>query len=94
MIGSLSIFYRLQTHFGLTADKANVTVSNLKMIRPYGSVGLFRWQGGTVPFGARTGTKQLLSLSESVRTFTEQNLSAALRSEIAQALNAAGWSCF
>ena len=82
---------RLQSSFDIPADEAKAVVANLKMIRPYGSVGLLPWQDGsdTVPFGAELSIDfdKLSALSKNVRTFTEQNLTDELKSEITSAID-------
>ena len=83
---------RLRTNFNLDSNEASGVISNLKMVRPYGSIGPLPWrERGGVPFGAeiKTDYERLFALSGNVRTFTEQNLSDDLRGEITSAINAA-----
>jgi len=84
------LYSRLQTNFGLDAQKAKAVLSGLNIIRPYGSVGLLPWQDESgIPFGAQTPVEYdaLHLLSQNVRTFTEQNLSNDLRLAITAAID-------
>jgi hypothetical protein len=86
------LFGRLQTQFGIEETEAAEIVSNLKIIRPYGKIGRLLWEdGNAVPFGAdiEMEHQKLFSLSNNVRTYTEQNLSDMLRNEIKSAMNKA-----
>jgi hypothetical protein len=86
------LFNRLQTNFGLDREEAGNALSTLStnMIRPYGSVGPLPWQKepAGVPYGFFLGRDhdRLFGLAENVRTYTEQNISHSLRSEIGNAL--------
>jgi hypothetical protein len=89
------LFSRLQTNFGLNREEAGKALSALdaNMIRPYGSVGPLPWQHGQagVPYGFLLGPdhERLFGLAENVRTYTEQNISDSLRSNVGNALQKA-----
>jgi hypothetical protein len=89
------LFNRLQTNLGLDREEAGQALGALsaKMIRPYGSVGPLPWQQeqGAVPYGffLHRDHEKLFALSENVRTYTEQNISQTLQSQIRNALESA-----
>ena len=83
---------RLQSKFGLNTDEAEGAISTLKIIRPYGSVGPLPWQDTDgVSFGAELGGdhQKLFALADNVRTYTEQNVTATIRSDVQSAITAA-----
>ncbi len=49
------LFHAVQECYGVDASSAAAALSNLKIVRPYGSLGALPWQGraGAVPFGGR-----------------------------------------
>jgi hypothetical protein len=86
------LFSELQTAFKLESVEAQQAVSNLKTIRPYGSVGPLPWQAddGVVPFGHDFGSDhdRLFQVSSNIRTFTEQaagDVRPQIQAAIAQA---------
>jgi hypothetical protein len=82
----------LQTQFGIEENEAAEILSNLRLISPYGKVGRLPWEtGNTVPFGADIAMdhEKLFSLSGDVRTYTEQNLSVSLLTDIRSAMDKA-----
>jgi hypothetical protein len=86
------LYVWLQMKFALSEAEARVAVSGLKIIRPYGKVGPLDWQDEQgVPFGFDIGQDlgRLLTLSNSVLTYTEQNLTTEVRAEISSAINTA-----
>ena len=68
------LFHSLQTYYGLVGEDAAELVRTLSIYHPYGVVGALEWQGGqhTVPFGRRSASVDLLSLSGQIKTFSER----------------------
>jgi len=87
-----ALLSQLQTRFGLDADEAKRAISSLKVIQPYGSVGPLPWQDGSgIAFGADLGRDhdRLFALTTNILTYTEQNVSETIRSEIRSAIDRA-----
>jgi hypothetical protein len=85
-----ALLSRLQMNFGLDADEAKKAISSLKVFRPYGSVGPLPWQNQSgVAFGAELDTDhdRLFALTTNILTYTEQNVSQTIRSEIRSAID-------
>jgi hypothetical protein len=86
------LYVWLQVKFALSEAEAQAAVSGLKIIRPYGTVGPLDWQDREgVPFGSDVGQDldKIIKLSKSVLTYTEQNLTNEVRSEISTSINKA-----
>jgi hypothetical protein len=69
------LFFALQSRGGTTADEARHAVEQLKIIRPYGSIGRLNWeQDGKVPYGAHEGGAiDIFELSSSIKTYMEKS---------------------
>jgi hypothetical protein len=85
------LYVWFQMKFGLSEAEAKATVSGLKIIRPYGTVGPLDWQHGDgegVAFGSDVGEDlvKLVKLSRSILTYTEQNLTNEVRSQISTSI--------
>jgi hypothetical protein len=81
------LYSELQRNLGIDKDNTKRTISGLRIIRPYGSVGALPWQSESgVLFGEAVDDvdsgDRISELSKSIRTFTEQNLSSDVGSEI------------
>lgn len=71
------IYSALQRNFGLEEDRAREIVTNLKVLRPYGTVGPLPSQSGEnpIPFGAISAAddyERLVSVAGNIRSYTEQ----------------------
>lgn len=81
------LYSELQRSLDIDKDNTKLALSGLRIIRPYGSVGPLPWQSESgVWFGQAVDDVEnadlISELSKSIRTFTEQNLSSDIRSEI------------
>ncbi len=67
------IFHALQNYYRLTEGEVIELVKNIDIYHPYGAVGTLPWldQNGAMEFGAKPNPKQLLELSQKIKTFTE-----------------------
>jgi len=87
-------FFTLVAQFRLTREQAQRTISNLKIIRPYGAVGPLPWQSTNadeaMAFGADLASdhEALFRLAKNIYTFTEQATGLA-KSAIEEAINQA-----
>lgn len=82
------IYWALQQRAGVERNVAAQAVSNLRMIRPYGSIGKLDWNGQhEVEFGMTGG--DVFSISRNIRTFTEQIEEVSIAEGIDEALEAA-----
>jgi hypothetical protein len=74
------LYSALQTKFGLTESGAQKALLSLKVIRPYGKIGSLPWQDAepSIDFGMPSAgdAEKLLSLLQSIRTYTEQEITA------------------
>lgn len=63
----------LQNYYGMTIEKATLTLSHLEIHHPYGTVGALPWQSAqnSIDFGSTPNTSQLNELASGLRTFTE-----------------------
>jgi hypothetical protein len=63
----------LQNYYGVSSERATKLMSNLDIYHPYGMVGSLPWMDRTtnIDFGGTPHPRQLLDLSNSLRTFTE-----------------------
>lgn len=63
----------LQNYYGIPSERATQAMSNLQIFHPYGSVGQLPWQSehNGVDYGINPGGKNLIKISEGIRTFTE-----------------------
>lgn len=65
----------LQNYYGLSAAEATELASQVEVHHPYGKVGPLPWmttnQSEASPYGSRPAPQKLISLSGSLRTFTE-----------------------
>jgi hypothetical protein len=83
------IYSVLQSKFGLTETRARQIVNGINMFRPYGTVGVLRWQGDNgLSFGARPDSTQLLAASRNILTFSE-GITGELQSKIRSSLDKA-----
>lgn len=65
------IYHSLQNYYGISEGQAAELVKEINIYHPYGNVGTLPWAKGTVEFGARLNSNQLLELSQKIKTFTE-----------------------
>jgi hypothetical protein len=67
------IFQASRNYYGFDEKTAAEAVGKLRVFHPYGSLGLLPWQQvrDSIAFGGDVGTRELLSLSRQIRTFTE-----------------------
>ena len=67
-------FHALQNYYNIKPDEAAGIMQGFKIFHPYGMVGRLPWQGGRVstPFGADVSGRDLLSLAEQIKTYTER----------------------
>jgi hypothetical protein len=83
------IYWALQQRAGVDAKEAAMTVSRLKVIRPYGSIGNLDWlRAHEVAFGDRA-VRDIFAVSSNIRTFTEQAEEVSAAAAIDEALEAA-----
>jgi hypothetical protein len=83
------LYSELQRNFHLNEDDARTSISGLKIVRPYGTVGPLPWQEGTgVPFGLDLGSghEKLFAISNGICTYTEWNVTEQLLSDIRVAI--------
>ncbi len=68
------LFHALQNYYRIKPDEAADIMQGFKILHPYGMVGRLQWQGERVstPFGANVSGRNLLSLSEQIKTYTER----------------------
>lgn len=68
-------FHALQRSYGIDELKAAEVMATLDITHPYGQVGHLRWQTTSsdgIAFGETAGVEKILSLTEKIKTFTEQ----------------------
>jgi hypothetical protein len=68
------LYLSFQNYYNMTPDEARDTLACLEIYHPYGMVGKLPWQGDKlngIEFGDTPSPKQLLSLADELRTFTE-----------------------
>jgi hypothetical protein len=67
------LFHSLQTLYQVRKEEAADLVKRIEIFHPYGTVGSLPWQSSTdvIDFGDQPSPKQLLSLANKIRTFTE-----------------------
>lgn len=67
------IYNALQNYYRLTEGEVIELVKNINIYHPYGTVGTLPWvdQNRAMEFGAEPRPKQLLELSQKIKTFTE-----------------------
>ena len=72
-------------------ESAKEALLNLKILRPYGSIGPLPWQQKKregVPYGElRVGSPNIGGAAANIRTFTEQNVDDQMRKDISSALD-------
>jgi hypothetical protein len=86
------LYTALQRNAAVSEVRAKKIVSELRVIRPYGSIGqLWPQRGEGVHFGAEISGdyEALFSVIENIRTYTEQNLAKDALDEIQKAINSA-----
>jgi hypothetical protein len=80
------LYWGLQQRAGVSQEVAASAVARLKMIRPYGSIGKLDFAGGhEVAFGDDAG-RDIFSIAENIRTFTEQSEQFEILNSIDEAL--------
>jgi hypothetical protein len=85
------LYIALQQKAGLTEPDARSAISNLSIVRPYGSLGKLNWQDAArgIPYGSvPTGRAKLDEIAKAIRTYTEQH-KADIEEEVATALGEA-----
>jgi hypothetical protein len=88
------LYWALQQYGRVSADVAAKSVASLNQIRPYGSIGNLPWQENPgPPFGGSQAGNDLFAISESIRTYTEQQ-DEGTEQKIDQALQSAGLVVF
>lgn len=68
------LYFGLQAYYDLTDEEATSILNRVNFYHPYGTVGRLPWQIGEGPvasFGANPDAKDLIELSDGIRTFTE-----------------------
>lgn len=87
-------FFTAFQSLGLSEETAVKIVSEMKILRPYGSVGKLPWQNRASDASSRTpvefgnNTTDLFDVANGLETFTEQKNDTTLRSQIERALSA------
>ena len=78
------LFHALQNYFNIKPDEAAGIMQGFKIFHPYGMVGRMQWQGEGVStaFGADVSGRNLLSLAEQIKTYTERAADDAAMTEI------------
>jgi hypothetical protein len=77
----------LQVRAAIPSDGAAATLSKLKTIRPYGSLGELPWiSSAGINYGEDPGVQALIGLANKIRTYTEQQQSGDLTTEICEAI--------
>jgi len=68
------LYYALQNYYEVSDQEAAEVIKNIPIYHPYGSVGSLPWQEdkGTIEFGAKPKTYQLVDLISKIKTFTEE----------------------
>lgn len=68
------IYFALQNYYDISPADAASLVKIIKIFHPYGCVGSLPWQNqiASIAFGSEPGPSQLLTLSEQIKTFTEE----------------------
>ena len=88
------LYWGLQQLAGVSGEAAAKAISNLKMIRPYGTIGPpnIEFSGAVakeaVPFGGGRGS-DLFSIAKNIQTFTEQSEDMEIASLIDDSIEAA-----
>jgi hypothetical protein len=75
------LYQSLQKLYGIPDREAADILGDLRIIHPYGQVGKYRPLGRGVPFGV--GSADYRTLSEQIKTYTEQIAAADLMGQIA-----------
>lgn len=69
------LFNAIKNFYQINADETAELINKIEIYHPYGQVGNLPWQikndSAVIDFGAEPNSKNLLSLSEGIRTFTE-----------------------
>jgi hypothetical protein len=83
------LYWAVQQYGRVSAEVAANAVASLKQIRPYGSIGNLPWQENPgPPCGGSQAGDHLFAISQSIRTYTEQQYAGA-EQKIDQALESA-----
>ncbi len=82
------LFHALQNYYKIKPDEAAGIMQGFKIFHPYGMVGRMQWQGegGSTAFGADVSGRNLLSLAEQIKTYTERATDEAAMTEIRRAV--------
>jgi hypothetical protein len=85
------LYVALQERLNLSADLAQAAADGLKVIRPYGSVGLPSWHPQGMPYGGHEYENHIdfFKSAEGIRTYTEQNIGGETLTGIRESLEAA-----
>lgn len=67
------LYHALQNYYSISKFDAAAVMSNLAIHHPYGMVGTLPWMDkeGGIDFGAEPDSRELISISKQIRTFTE-----------------------
>lgn len=67
------LYFALQDYYGISANEAAEIINSINIYHPYGNVGNLPWADGdgVMEFGAEPTPKQILELSQKIKTFTE-----------------------
>lgn len=78
------LFHALQNYYNIKPEKAAGIMQGFKIFHPYGMVGRMPWQGegASTAFGANVSGRNLLSLAEQIKTYTERVEDHAAMTEI------------
>jgi hypothetical protein len=68
------MYYALLQYFDVNKTEAAELVQSINIFHPYGSVGHLPWDNpkGAIEFGETPSRKQLLNLTNQIKTFTER----------------------
>jgi hypothetical protein len=89
------IYTTLQRRYSLEEARVKKIISNIHMLRPYGTIGALDWQSEpALAFGADFDNVDFFSLSKNILTYSEQGVADEVKSRIQTALEAARVSFF
>lgn len=71
------LFYSIRSYYNLSVNETTEIIKNIKIYHPYGFVGpLPGFEQNNIPFGAKPNPEKLFELTDQIKTFTEEVLSA------------------
>ncbi len=67
------LYHTLKNYYGISSEESKISIENINIFHPYGSVGKLEWMipRPRIGFGQEPTKQQLFYLSEGIKTFTE-----------------------